>query len=230
MSRRKTTCVVPQVLESVQSLITSQVQVSAPISTTPPVISAIHPITSSALPVTTSILPTTTSTSCHTALLDDEITVLSTDIVEEIINLTDFDPARSGDARATKNSYTVPRPILPEIQLPAPAASDVIEDITSQLLSDDNIEPLNSSSEPTLQSAFMTLIDAVKENTAALKDVKQQLVRNGDKLDKIEIAVRRGYEHDKTHAVRPWFNRSNNRFRNTRLYSPSSPAKRKFIP
>ena len=56
----------------------------------------------------------------------------------------------------------------------------------------------------------MTLIDAVKKNTAALKDVKQQLVRNCDKLDKTEIAVCTGYEHDQTHPVHPRFNRFNN--------------------
>jgi len=159
--------------------------------------------------------------------------VLDNNIADQLIALSeDVTPSLPEPLRSPP--YTTPRPVLPDIPIPPPD-NDTELDLRQQLLeTPDTFDlPQISSDYPTLPSVFEALIKACQETNIYLKEISNQLKRNHDQMEKIEIAVHRSYSHQN---VRPVYN--HNRYipprspiRNRPPFNPvRRPLKRKFIP
>ena len=159
--------------------------------------------------------------------------VLDNNIADQLIALSE-DVTHSLPEPLRSPPYTTPRPVLPDIPI-HPPDNDIELDLRQQLLeTPDTFDlPQTSSDYPTLQSVFEALIKVDQETNNYLKVISNQLKRNHDQMDKIEIAVRRSYSHQN---VRPVYN--HNRYipprspiRNRPPFNPvRRPLKRKFIP
>jgi hypothetical protein len=163
--------------------------------------------------------------------------VLDNNIADQLIDLSeDATPSLPEPLRSPP--YTTPRPVLPDIPIPPPD-NDIELDLRHQLLeTSDNFDlPQTSSDYPTLPSVLEVLIKVGQKTNNYLKEISNQLKRNHDQMEKIEIAVRRSYSHQN---VRPVYNhnryippRSPIRNRppfNRPPFNPvNRPLKRKFI-
>jgi hypothetical protein len=188
-----------------------------------PVVSVVNIYTT---PVSTtctiSDVPPTVSYSPPRIVLDniaDQLIALSEDVTPSLP-----EPLRSPP-------YITPRPVLPDIPIPPPD-NDIELDLRHQLLeTSENFDlPQTSSDYPT--SVLEVLIKVGQKTNNYLKEISNQLKRNHDQMEKIEIAVRRSYSHQN---VRPVYN--HNRYipprspiRNRPPFNPvNRPLKRKFI-
>jgi hypothetical protein len=126
-----------------------------------------------------------------------------------------FSPFDHGYVLAGSKFPTTPRPVLPDIPIPPPD-NDIELDLRHQLLeTSDNFDlPQTSSDYPTLPSVLEVLIKVGQKTNNYLKEISNQLKRNHDQMEKIEIAVRRSYSHQN---VRPVYNHN-------RYIPPRSPV------
>lgn len=143
------------------------------------------PTPTSSLSIT---LPSTISplSDDFTPLNSDNRIVLDNNLVDDIISWTGTSPSLLDLPEPLRSPpCTVPKPVLPDISLPPPAQEAV--------------EDQNSTTSSSISNLLETLISAVNRNTDVLNDIKSELTKNRDQMEKIEIAVRRGY----THQTRP---------------------------
>jgi hypothetical protein len=124
--------------------------------------------------------------------------------------------------------------VLPDIPITPPYNTIELE-LRHQLLetSDTFDLPQTSSDYPTLPSVLEVLIKVGQETNNYLKEISNQLKRNHDQMEKIEIAVRRSYSHQNVCPV--VYNHNGyipprSPIRNKPPFNPvNRPLKRKFI-
>jgi hypothetical protein len=184
-------------------------------------------VASSTLKLIQPVVPPTVSYSPPRIALDniaDQLIALSEDVMPSLP-----EPLRSPP-------YITPRPVLPDIPIPPPD-NDIELDLRHQLLETSENFDLQQTSSDYPTSVLEVLIKVGQKTNNYLKEISNQLKRNHDQMEKIEIAVRRSYSHQN---VRPVYNhnryippRSPIRNRppfNRPPFNPvNRPLKRKFI-